>query len=358
MTDPAGSTPSKRDPRTLAAWGFDHYFARLVEARELPGDTPGRILRADRRACLVALEHGEEHLRLSPQLLDTESSRPTTGDWVIVRANEVTAVLDRRTAVIRGAADASGRPQVLAANVEFVLVAEALGERWRPRHLERLLVVAWQSGAIPIVVLTKADRCADVPGAVRLATGIAPGVAVHAVSALLGSGTAELAAELARATTSVIIGRSGAGKSTFANVLSHGEAGLATNMVRADGKGRHTTVARELVCLANGALLIDTPGIRAIGLSDSAAAIEEAFNDVESLSLTCRFDDCAHDSEPGCSVTAAISAGELDNERLVSYRRLQREQERLSAREDQRLRAQKTAEWRTRSKELRRMQKH
>ena len=221
-----------------------------------------------------------------------------------MRDGEIASVLDRRTAVVRASADPGKGAQVLAANVEFVLVAEPLGERWRPRRLERLLVVAWQSAAIPIVVLTKADRCDDIEAALSLARAVAPGASVYAVSPLYGDGTEELAKALAPGTTAVIIGRSGA------------------------------------------------------GLIDSTEAIGDAFSDLEALAPNCRFGDCAHESEPGCAVQEAISAGELDGERLASYRRLQREQERLEAREDPRLRAAKAAEWRRFSKEIRRLPKH
>jgi ribosome biogenesis GTPase len=162
-----------------------------------------------------------------------------------------------------------------------------------------------------------------------------------------------LAAELAPRTTSVMIGTSGAGKSTLANALSNGEAGLATQEARADGKGRHTTVTRELVHLSNGALMIDTPGLRAVGLWDAEDALADAFSDVEELALGCRFNDCAHDREPGCAVKEAIDEGRLDAARLESYRRLQREQRRLTARNDARLRAERASEFKALGKQMR-----
>jgi len=203
------------------------------------------------------------------------------------------------------------------------------------------------------LALTKADCCEDVSEVYEAAVAVAPGCAVHAVSALTGDGMAGLSAELAPGTTSVIIGTSGAGKSTLANALSDGSAMLATAEIRDDGKGRHTTVARELVHLANGALMIDTPGLRAIGLWDAEDALADAFSDVDELALACRFSDCAHDSEPGCSVKAAIEDGRLDYARLDSYRRLQREQRRLAARTDARLRAERSAEFKAMGKQTR-----
>jgi ribosome biogenesis GTPase len=240
--------------------------------------------------------------------------------------------------------------QVLAANVDTVLAVSSLSNPWRPRRVERLLVIAWQTGAVPILVLTKADCCEDPSGVYESAVSVAPGCAVHAVSALTGEGIEGLAAELAPRTTSVMIGTSGAGKSTLANALSNGEAGLATAEIRDDGKGRHTTVTRELVHLANGALMIDTPGLRAIGLWDAEEALADAFSDVDELALGCRFNDCAHDQEPGCAVKEAIGDGRLDLARLDSYRRLQREQHRLAARTDARLRAERSAAFKAMSR--------
>ncbi len=340
----------------LSALGWDESFSESFAALSAPGDVPARVLRADLGGCVVASEEKEERLPVSARLR-VKGLSPTTGDWVVVRGGEVVQVLERRTAVVRASTEESRAPQVLAANVEFVLVAEPLGERWRPRRLERLLVVAWQSGALPVVVLTKADRDEDPGQAVTAARKLAPGAAVHAVSARDGTGLAALGEELAPGTTAVILGRSGAGKSTLANLLAGGEAGLEVGDTREDGKGRHTTVRRELVRLASGALLIDTPGLRAIGLTDSVEAIAEAFSDVEELAASCRFNDCAHDSEPGCAVTAAVTVGDLARDRLASYRALLREQLRLAARSDRRLRAAQAAEFRARSRQLHRTER-
>lgn len=354
MTNNAGpERPYGETAAALSSWGWDDFFQEDFERRANAGDAPARVLRSDAGAALVALGAGEAHLPIHRHLLASGEGRPTTGDWVVVSGGEIAAVLARRTALVRASVDPSGAPQVLAANVEFVLVAEPLGERWRPRRLERLLVLAWQSGALPVVVLTKADRSEQLEDELSAAMMTAPGVAVHAVSATEGVGLEELAAELAPGTTAVIIGRSGAGKSTLANALSGGLSALATSEVRGDGKGRHTTVTRELVRLANGALMIDTPGLRAIGLVDSPDAVGEAFSDIEGLALACRFSDCAHESEPGCAVTAAIVRGEMDRERLAGYRRLEREMARLEARRDPRLMAERGAKWRALSRQMR-----
>lgn len=339
---------------SLEAWGWDAGFAEAWAALGRPGE-PARVLRANGAACLVASAYGEVQLPIRQGLRREASGQPTAGDWVVVVEREIAAVLERRTAVVRASSDRERAPQTLAANVDTVLVVEPLGDRWRPRHLERLLVVAWQSGGLPIVVLTKADRSDDLPAAIEAAAMKAPGTSVHAVSALDETGIDELAAELSPRTTAVILGRSGAGKSTLTNLLSGGTAGLATGEVRDDGKGRHTTVSRELVRLANGALLIDTPGLRAIGLADSMEAIGDAFSDVQQVAAGCRFNDCAHETEPGCAVTSAIESGELTYERLDSYRRLLREQARLEARDNPKLRSLQAAERRAFARQLRQM---
>jgi ribosome biogenesis GTPase len=352
MTDVPDQIQAREQP--LSSWGFDdHFRARFDEVAEA-GDRPARVVRADRGSWLVVHENGESRAAMARQAAG-DTGPPTTGDFVVLRDGEVAAVLERRTALFRASPDPGRGPQVLAANVEFVLVAEPLGERFRPRRIERLLVVAWSSGALPIVVLTKSDREPDLEAALNAARRLAPGVACLGVSPLTGDGVKELAEELSPGTTSVVIGRSGAGKSTLANALSGGAANLATGEVRHDNKGRHTTVARELVRLENGALLIDTPGVRAIGLLEAEGAIGEAFSELESLFAACRFSDCAHDTEPGCAVREAIAAGELDPGRFESYQRLQREQARIDARNDPRLRAERAAHLRRFAKEVRQL---
>lgn len=337
-------TFSVHETGVLRRYGWDDLFEEAFASSAPDGALPGRVLRPDSNGCLAVLDDGEHQLGYSPQLRARGES-VAAGDYVAVADGDVVAVLDRRTAVVRSSPDKASRRQVLAANVEFVLVTEPLVGPFRPRRIERLLVVAWASGALPIVVLTKADRCDDIEAALRQVASLAPGASVHALSALTGTGVAGLAAELAPATTAVLLGRSGAGKSTLANALSGG-ASLATQPVRDDGKGRHTTVARELVVLANGALLIDTPGLRSIGVADSEDALGDAFSELEALASSCRFSDCRHSSEPGCAVSEAIETGELDAARLDSYRRLQRETEWIASRNDARLRSERAARWR------------
>jgi ribosome biogenesis GTPase len=347
LNDPETIRPQSQ---SLEAWGYDTYFQQRFQSESQPGEEPGRVLRTDMRSLHVKLTSGDMICQPHPSLHLDAHEQPTTGDFVRVDAAErlVTGALERRTAVVRAAAENGRGQQILAANVDIVLVAEPLGEPWRPRRLERLLVVAWQSGALPVVILTKADQSPDIAVSLREAASVAPAVAVHAVSAVSGQGLEAVEAELVPGATAVIIGRSGAGKSTLANALSRisGKGAQATQPVRDDGKGRHTTVTRDLVMLANGSMLIDTPGVRSIGLTDSEEAIGDAFSDIETFAEQCRFNDCGHSSEPDCAVSAAINSGLLDEERLSSYRLLLREQARFEAKSDRRLRAERAAEMR------------
>jgi ribosome biogenesis GTPase len=266
----------------------------------------------------------------------------------------VEAVLPRRTSFVRaGAAHGVALGQVLAANVDSVIIAEGLWPEPDLGRIERLLALAWESGAQPVVVLTKADLASDAAQLRDDVAANAPGVDVSAVSALTGAGLAALAPYVSAGRTVALLGASGTGKSTLLNTLA-GEEVMATQAMRSDHKGRHTTVHRELVRLPSGGMVIDTPGLRSVGLWDAADALDRVFADIDELALSCRFGDCQHLSEPGCAVVAAVENGTLSYRRLQSWRKLQREAAWIASRSDARLRQERLAQWKRIHRDIRR----
>ncbi|QIS08139.1 ribosome small subunit-dependent GTPase A [Nocardia arthritidis] len=301
---------------------------------------PARIVRMDRSECDVVTPSGPA--RATCPRPDSEISGLCTGDWVgIDSENAVRQLLPRRSAIVRASASRRSEPQVLAANVDTVLICVAADDDLDLGRLERMLALVWESNAQPVVVLTKADAAQHIP--LDEAQAVAPGAVVVSVSANTGAGLDVLTALLDG--TVALLGMSGAGKSTLANALLGAEV-FATNAVRAvDKKGRHTTVHRELRPLPSGGTLIDTPGLRGIGLWDAADGIEKTFSDIESLTAQCRFADCAHNGEPGCAIAAALDSGALAARRFDSYRKLARENAWMAARTDKRLQAERSREW-------------
>jgi ribosome biogenesis GTPase len=307
----------------LARLGYDDALAHWLDGLGLAGAVPGRVARVDRGACLVFTAAGSERSPGAPGLV--------TGDWVALSGDVIAAVAPRRSAVTR--ADPSGAgEQVLAANVDAVFVVHGLDRPLRPGRLERGFVLAWETGAEPVLVLTKSDLVADPDAAAAEATALAPGVPVHVTSAPNGLGLDGLLDTLDGRRTAALLGESGAGKSTLVNALAGAEV-LPTAAVRAgDAKGRHTTTARHLVPLPEGGVLVDTPGLRQLGLWSGEAGLSATFADVEELAAACRFSDCAHGGEPGCAVAEALADGRLSPRRLAGYDKLQKELEHAEGR--------------------------
>lgn len=327
------------DEAPLRALGWSDRWAALLPPDATPARA-GRVIRADRGRVLVATTRPALLPARVPHALDP---LPSTGDWVVLdRAPDepspdgselaVAAVLPRAGALVRGSETG---PQVLAANVDHVVVVQALDRPINLRRLERGLVLGWEAGAQPVVVLTKADVSADLAADLEAIAGTAAGVDVVATSAVTGEGLDVLAAILGDG-TAVLVGASGAGKSSLVNALL-GEDVADTGAVRTgDAKGRHTTVTRELHLRPGGGALIDTPGLRAMGLwaDVDGDGVALAFADVEALAAGCRFGDCTHDGEPGCAVTAAVAAGELPADRLEGWRRIHKELANAELRKD------------------------
>jgi ribosome biogenesis GTPase len=304
-------------------------FAPHAEA----GHVPGRIVVHRREAHLVETDAGQVIARVSGRLRHEarEAGHPAAGDWVAlaIKPGEASAtihaVLPRRTAFTRRAADSQQTLQVIASNIDVVFVVTSLNADFNPRRLERFLAAAWQSGARPVLLLTKADL-SDAPEA-RAAevAALATGCPVELVATKQGRGLDAVMRHIRPGETCVLIGSSGVGKSTLVNALL-GEERMATQAIRAsDARGRHTTSHRHLVRLPGGGLLLDTPGIREVGLVDAEEGVGQVFDDIEALAGQCRFRDCAHEGEPGCAIQAALEDGSLDPARWAAYQKLDAE---------------------------------
>jgi ribosome biogenesis GTPase / thiamine phosphate phosphatase len=344
--------------------GWDAAWARSFEPFGAAGLTPARVVAVDRGAVDLAGAAGELRATLGGGVLDgiaaDPAAGPCSGDWAGVRAwtdGRVTAevLLPRRTAVVRAASSGESRGQVLAANVDDVLVTVALDVEPRLGRVERLVALSWESGARPVLVLTKADLASDAEYLAADLAAVAPGVDVLVVSAVTGAGMDRLRELATPGRTLALIGQSGVGKSTLVNALS-GVDSVLVSEIGARGKGRHTTVRRELVPLPGGGLLLDTPGLRGVGVIDSADGADglaKAFPEIDALAAQCRFADCSHQTEPGCAVLQAVDDGTLPERRIESYRKLLKEARWIALRGDVRARAEERRKWAVMTKSMR-----
>jgi ribosome biogenesis GTPase len=338
----------------LTTLGWTDELAAAFAPHAEVGLVPGRVSVQHRGAYDVMTADGEVRCDIRGRLFDdarTAADLPVVGDWVAVtlRPDEgtgtVEALLPRRTKFSRKQTLEATEEQVLAANVDVVFLVTSLNEDLNLRRLERYLVLARESEARPVVVLTKADLHPDPAAAVAEVTAVAGDIPVVAISARTGAGLDRVERHLPAGTTAALLGSSGVGKSTLINALT-GLDRIATQEIRDDGKGRHTTTRRELVLLPGGGLVIDTPGMRELQLWSADEGLEEAFEDVTSLFEHCRFSDCAHDREPGCAVKAALTDGSLPAERWESYRKLEAELAHLERRLDKRAATDQRRRWR------------
>jgi len=329
----------------LEELGWDADWQSSLGQLEDDDLVPARIAAQHRGAYLVWSADGERRARAAGRLFyahEVGAPIPAVGDWVGLRETTITSILPRRSAFIRKRAGLGSDEQVLAANVDAAFLLAGLDDDFSLRRLERYITTAWDSGAEPIVVLTKADLCSDVGEAVLEVERVAIGVPVYPVSNVTGIGVEALEPHLRAGRTVVLLGSSGVGKSTLLNRLAGTEL-MRTAAVAADGTGRHTTTHRELVQLPSGALAIDTPGLRELQFWEGD--LSAAFEDIELLAADCRFRDCAHAREPGCAVMSAVDQGRLELDRLRSWRKLQRELEAIAARTDHRLRVARKKRW-------------
>ncbi len=290
-----------------------------------------RVIRQEKGLYQIAGPVGTRQARVSGRFqhdAGTVSDFPAVGDYVTADLSGdpavIHTVLPRKSVFVRRAAGSARTEQVVAANVDTVFLCMALNNDFNLRRLERYLSVAWDSGATPVVLLTKADLCDDLPGKLALVEGVAAGVDIITVSVLEKGGCQQIAPYLTEGKTLAFVGSSGVGKSTLINTLL-GEDRLKTNGLRSDDRGRHTTTHRELILLPGGVTVIDTPGMRELGMWDAEEGLSAAFADIEALSAACRFRNCSHRSEPGCAVRAALERGQLSEARLRSYQKLSAE---------------------------------
>jgi ribosome biogenesis GTPase / thiamine phosphate phosphatase len=337
----------------LHRFGWDDGWEAAFADDRAAGLTPARVAIQHRGAYDLVVEEGELRASAATRLVKLDEL-PAVGDWVGVdpETNLIETVVERRTSISRKEVWHAVREQVLAANIDVAFLVQALPLDFNVRRLERYLAMAWESGAQPVVLLTKSDLVDDVAPFLAEAETVTLGSCpAHAVSAKTGAGIDDLRAYLEPNRTAVLLGSSGVGKSTIVNALV-GEEVLETQEVRADDhRGRHTTTHRELILLESGGVILDTPGIRELQLWD--ADLEQAFGDIEEIARRCRFSDCNHDREPGCAIRQALEDGSLASERWQSYVKLQREMEAIEARRNHLLRQERVREYKIRARQNR-----
>jgi ribosome biogenesis GTPase len=331
---------------TLQDLGWNDFFASAFAPYAEQGLVPARVV-AQKGLCQVSTGEAEHYADLAGKLRHElngpggAAGYPAVGDWLALRPPTgegramIHAVLPRRSKFSRKTSGQRTEEQVVAANIDTIFLVSGLDGDFNPRRIERYLTAAWDSGAQPVVVLNKLDRCEDPETCLLEVQAVAMGVPVHRVSARTGENCDQLTAYLGPGQTVSLLGSSGVGKSTLSNRILGREAQRTSEVREGDDRSRHTTTHRELFVVPSGGLLIDTPGLRELQLWEGDQGIETTFPDVEALTESCRFADCQHKGEPGCAVTAAVESGELSTERLESYRKLQREMHQLHVRRDE-----------------------
>jgi ribosome biogenesis GTPase len=335
----------------LDQYGWSDALQRTFDIHTRGDLQPARIVAAHRDLWRIVAADGEYNARLTGRFAfgAVEGGFPVVGDWAAVRTQgdgeaAVHTVLPRNSVFRRRAAGGEAT-QIVAANIDVAFLVAGLNLDLNPRRIERYLIAARDAGAAPVIVLTKTDLAGDLSADIARIGAIAGGAPVVALSALLGDGLDRLAPWLTAGRTCVLLGSSGAGKSTLLNALAGAEI-MRTNAVRAgDDRGRHTTTHRELFRLPSGALVIDTPGMRELGLIADDDALDASFADVTDLIGRCRFSNCRHDGEPGCAIGAALETGDLDPARWAAFRKLERELAYAARREDPELEAAERKRW-------------
>lgn len=340
---------------TLHTLGWTAFFEQQLEDSNRAEFVPARVLEEQRERFTLATETSEWLADVSGRLRHQAVSRadfPAVGDWVLAQPPQgsdrtvIQRVLNRMTCLSRKVPGRDHDEQILATNVDVVFVVASMNKDLNPRRVERALTLVHESGALPVVLLTKADLCADALAARREIEAVARNADILTVSALQRTGLDAVRLYLAAGQTAVLLGSSGVGKSTLINALA-GKEMLATGEIRTDDdRGRHTTTHRQLITLPNGGMIIDTPGIRELQLWAGEDSLDTAFEDIAALALQCRFADCRHETEPGCAIHAALEVGTLAAERFGNYQKLQSELAYLHRRENKSAQAAERKKWR------------
>ena len=330
-------------PNNLLNYGWDEFFELHFQPYSTGSYKAGRVVLEYNHLYRVYTEQGELLADVAGKLRHEAASRadlPVVGDWVVVqpRSEEgkatIHAVLPRQSKFVRKAAGSRTEEQIVGANIDTVFLVTSLNQDFNVRRLERYLVVALESGASPVIVLSKADLCDDIEGRLVEIQTVAKGVPVHAISVFKQGGLDELTPYFRHGRTVALLGSSGVGKSTLINHLTGRELQKVREVREHDGRGQHTTTHRELILLPQGGLMLDTPGMRELQLWDGEESLNVAFDDIEALASSCYFSDCQHTDEPRCAVREALAAGTLDAARYQSYEKLQKELKHVARKQD------------------------
>lgn len=346
--------------------GITEEIERNFEKFQEKGYKLGRVAQEHKHMYRVWLEEGEYLCTLTGKLAYEASGRedfPAVGDWVAIKVSAgemkgtIQGILPRKSKFSRKAAGLVTEEQIVAANIDTVFIVNSLNDDLNPRRIERYLLLAWESGAKPVIILSKADLTQDLENKLEQVSGIAMGVPVIAISVVSDTGTQDLRAFLNAGETVALIGSSGVGKSSLVNFLIGSNKQEIREIREGDDKGKHTTTHREMILLPEGALLIDTPGMREVQLWTSEEGISESFADIEEYTSGCRFRDCQHNNEPGCAIRSAIQAGALDENRFSSYKKLQKELAFIDRKVDKKAQSDEKRHWKNISKEIRQINK-
>ncbi len=327
----------------LTAFGWNEFFEAKFESYAGEGFAAGRVALEHKNLFRVYTQNGEVSAEISGKLRHEATSRkdlPAVGDWVVIRTRPeggsvmIHAVLPRRTSFARKIAGSRTEEQIVGANVDTVFLFTSLNQDFSLRRIERYLLIAWESGANPIIILSKSDLCEGVSGPIEEMQAVARGVPIHAISIVTGSGLQDVAQYFKSGQTVALLGSSGVGKSTLINHLTGAERLKVQTVRESDDRGKHTTTHRELVLLPAGGLVLDTPGMRELQLWDGDESLQLVFDDIEALAARCFFGDCQHQDEPRCAVREALAAGTIDSARYESYEKLQKELKYVARRRD------------------------